>query len=619
MKTPHMAPRTGWVRCLCAFLMLLLATPICAALLPEFALSEGEIRFDGTILSAEPGQKSFTLSVMSFTNPNGRSGKVEPAKARPMLVTDATILQVRGNAKHKLTLDDLADPLAVIHAVVIGRDGGAGQPFIARHVAVWTHAETGRYGWKAKPEAPAPPLITPPTPATPPAPAPQGLPPVVNGALHSGPVWAIAYSPDGKLIATAGSVVSPRQNGDFLEAANNPLFVKPPGQAGGEVTGSEVKLWDATTGALRASWTLQAPSPSFNATRLILSALNPAIEAPEEVTAAKRGLTDEQWKALAMSAAGSQGFGAKGIEGILWPLAFSPDGKLLAAGGLDGTARVWDTQSGAAVAALSEHGGRISGIAFTPDGKQIITSKGSPFTPLDVLKHGRASIARTPLHGEIRFWNAQSGELQRTIQTGAYTTVVSLGVSPDGSQMAAYVGTHPFLFAAAPQPFAMPAPETLGLRIYDLPTGRLLRTIQEGRSIHRIQFAPDGATIAVAALSAVASEPTKKEDVVLYDVKTGTLKKTLTGIGNARAVAFSPDGKTIAACRGDGENWNGSWMLWDATTGADIGEVKLPYPVFNIAFAPDGKAIATAGGPLPGTVKQWNPQSGEALAWKATP
>lgn len=120
----------------------------------EFTLAEGEIRFDGQILSITPEQSLFTLAVTTFTNPNGRSGKIEPPKPRQIAVSDATTLHVRGDAKLKLDIKDLAAPNTKTYAVIIGRDGGAGQPLQARQVAAWDMAEGGRYSLRNKMVAP---------------------------------------------------------------------------------------------------------------------------------------------------------------------------------------------------------------------------------------------------------------------------------------------------------------------------------------------------------------------------------------------------------------------------------------------------------------------------------
>src|SRR5258708_24669959 len=59
----------------------------------------------------------------------------------------------------------------------------------------------------------------------------------------------------------------------------------------------------------------------------------------------------------------------KGQESTVYVLAFSPDGKLLASGGFDDTAMLWDTATGKSVAIFKDHSGSVYSLAFSPDGK----------------------------------------------------------------------------------------------------------------------------------------------------------------------------------------------------------------------------------------------------------
>lgn len=60
--------------------------------------------------------------------------------------------------------------------------------------------------------------------------------------------------------------------------------------------------------------------------------------------------------------------------GIVVAVAFSPDGRWLASGGMDNVVRLWDAKSGKLVRALMGHTDVINDVAFSPDGRQLASA-----------------------------------------------------------------------------------------------------------------------------------------------------------------------------------------------------------------------------------------------------
>jgi serine/threonine protein kinase len=107
--------------------------------------------------------------------------------------------------------------------------------------------------------------------------------------------------------------------------------------------------------------------------------------------------------------------------GEVGSVAFSPDGRRIVSGSWDGTAKIWDAQAGKVQRTLKGHPGWwVTGVAFSPDGRRIVSGSG------DFRHRG------TP--GEVTVWDMQTGEVQLNIV--AHTAPVSsVAFSPDGQRI----------------------------------------------------------------------------------------------------------------------------------------------------------------------------------------
>jgi WD40 repeat protein len=103
----------------------------------------------------------------------------------------------------------------------------------------------------------------------------------------------------------------------------------------------------------------------------------------------------------------------EGHSGWIISVAFSPDGKQVVSGSSDETVRLWDVVTGAALQTLEGHSGQVTSVAFSPDGKQVASG----------------SYDET-----VRLWDAVTGAALQTLE-GHSGSVTSVAFSSDGKQM----------------------------------------------------------------------------------------------------------------------------------------------------------------------------------------
>ncbi len=300
-------------------------------------------------------------------------------------------------------------------------------------------------------------------------------------------------------------------------------------------------------------------------------------------------------------------------------LAFSPDGATLASGGLDASVRLWDPATGKLKRTLDTEGVQALATAFSPDGSLLAVTgaKGGnkmliwetatyelqQSTPLTVGGHWAKSLAFSPdgntiITGawdkQIKIWTRDPEprrprpvpkltetlnsfprfRLQKEIRQPDY--VRSIALSPDGSTLAV-------------------AAWEAGVTVCDLPSGRLLHTLDAGQGhLVAVAFHPKGSSLASASHVAKA--------VKLWDPATGKLLRTLIKKHNAspNCLAFNRDGSLLAV--GDGA---GQMLVIDSATGETLYTLKSPDTGYgSVAFNPAGSLLA--GGEHSGTVKIWD-------------
>lgn len=243
------------------------------------------------------------------------------------------------------------------------------------------------------------------------------------------------------------------------------------------------------------------------------------------------------WHTIAAAHAG-------GVRTVAW----SPDGKLLASGGVDKMVKLWSLPAGTLKTTLPLHGGTVRSVAWSPDGSTLASGGADKM---------------------VRLWNPETGTLKKLLAPHG-GEVRAVAWSPDGSTLAS--GS---------------ADKTV--KLWNAASGEAKITFNFPAAIDALAWSSDNALLAVAISEARAGIGGEGE-VRLVDAASGAVQSTLPLISKAESVAFSPDNKTWASTDG---NYpvalrERNSRVQRALTGSRRGAVSL-------SFSPDGKWIASGG------------------------
>ncbi|MBC7815451.1 MAG: WD40 repeat domain-containing protein [Planctomycetaceae bacterium] len=248
-------------------------------------------------------------------------------------------------------------------------------------------------------------------------------------------------------------------------------------------------------------------------------------------------------------------------RGVIYHVSISPDGKTLATGGLDGTIRLWDVDTGKFIKCLLGHNSYVYRLAWSPDGN---------------------TLASAGAHdGSVGLWDVKTGVLRRAIRS-PHGVVTYVAWAPSGTQLAFATGGSGHML------------------VYDVVRGEYLNNDKEkevalGVGIVALEWSPDGQFVGFVSTTTPVS---------LWQLSAVRQNKFLLTEGDVNySVAFSRDGKEVALA--------GAKAIRVYNFETEMVTRTIEAPAYSVAYSPDGKMLASA--PSNGVVQLWEAGTGKPI------
>lgn len=333
-------------------------------------------------------------------------------------------------------------------------------------------------------------------------------------------------------------------------------------------------------------------------------------------------------------------------------VAFSPDGRRLVSGGIDGTVRLWDVATGTPIGKpLKDHdSGGVESVAFSPDGKVVASAseinelmlwdvtteqpvgkafRGPPDSLFSVVafRPGGKILASGSTDGSILLWDIVAGQIitksivhservralsfspnGQFLASGSYDNSLILWEIADGKSVKRIFNQGTYVNALAFSPDSRVLAfngDNNTIRLWNVVAQVPLHQIINSQldKVHSITFSADSRTLVLAGCAELIDKKCERGKINFWDVinQEITEPSLIDTEGDVQAVAFAANGHMLAT-----GNDNGDVFLWEMPSGKPAEQTPLGHyeSVASIFFSAEDKVLVSASDH--GTVHLWD-------------
>ena len=253
-----------------------------------------------------------------------------------------------------------------------------------------------------------------------------------------------------------------------------------------------------------------------------------------------------------------------GHTGIVWSLAFSPDGSMLASVSADHTAKIWDWRNQALIKSL-DFPDQVTSVSFSPDGSTLAV--GGVDLPQNQIQN--ATI-----------WTYSVDSWQPLVKFSEYINIGAMAYSPDGNWLVGG-GT------------------SRNLEVWRPSGGPAVRILNHAHQVSKVAISPDSSTVTTGTCANTTNSQCTEGSVWVWDLRSGRLRAKLAGFPDlVENLAFSADGSTLVAASRDG-----TLRFYATSDYHQLFEFPSTGGISAMALSADGGLLAT--GSVNGQVQIW--------------